>query len=274
MGCEIVRFCFQGDDLDVVRLADGDVGVPLRRLCEALGIDAEGQRQRLNRLRDAGARWAVAFMTQATGPDGKTYEMLVLPRRSIPMWAATVDASRVADDVRPKLIAYQDEAAEVLAEHFLVRGVPPSEKPLDAAPGSGVGMGPGCAGVEGLLGGRPGLLARLAGELSQALLDGDQEGAAVLNAALSRLLPRATLARATSSPPLEQAIGRVLAVIRAENAKGRGPGKEQVIDAARIRRSVGLAAIRELLSSGLIENRSERNGWSRLWARSDKGQVQ
>jgi hypothetical protein len=119
MSAAIVPFNFRGDSLDVVRLPDGDVGVSLRRLCETVGIDPEGQRQRLARLAASGARWAVACMTQATGSDGKTYSMLALPRRSIPMWAATVDASRCAPHVRPKLIAYQDEAADVLAAAFL-----------------------------------------------------------------------------------------------------------------------------------------------------------
>ena len=56
-----------------------------------------------------------------TGSDGKRYRMLVLPRPSIPMFAATLDASRVAPQRREKLVAYQNEAADVLAARFLAQ---------------------------------------------------------------------------------------------------------------------------------------------------------
>ena len=121
----MVPFTFRGDELQVIRLPDGDVGVPLRRLCEAVGVDPEGQRARLARTP---ARWAVTFITKATGPDGKDYETAILARQSIPMWAATLDVSRlVSTEARDKVIAYQDECAEVLAEHFLGLRAPARE---------------------------------------------------------------------------------------------------------------------------------------------------
>jgi P22_AR N-terminal domain len=120
----LVKFDFRGDELDVVRLGDGDVGVPLRRLCEVLGLDAKAQRSRLQRQAAVGARWAVGVVMTSTGSDGKSYSMLILPRRSIPMWAASVDASRVRPKIREKLVAYQNEAADVLAERFLPKPPP------------------------------------------------------------------------------------------------------------------------------------------------------
>lgn len=117
-GAALIPFNFHGDALDVVRV-EGDVALAVRRLCEALGLDPDAQLRRLDRLAAEGVRWAVTAIVAATGPDGKTYQVRALPRRSIPMWAATVDASRVAPEVRARLVAYQDEAAEVLAEAFL-----------------------------------------------------------------------------------------------------------------------------------------------------------
>lgn len=115
----IVPFTFNGDALEVVRLPDGDVGVVFRRLCEIVGIGTDSQLKRLARTAAAGARWAVTVVMTVTGADAKTYEMAVLPRRSIPMWAATLNASRCAPMAQPKLVRYQDEAADVLAEAFL-----------------------------------------------------------------------------------------------------------------------------------------------------------
>lgn len=114
----VIPFQFYEDTLDVVRLPDGDVGVSLRRLCEVLGLDADAQLRRLDRAAATGAFWAVTAIMAATGSDGKTYHVRALPRRSIPMWLATVEASRVRADVRPKIVRYQNEAADALDAYF------------------------------------------------------------------------------------------------------------------------------------------------------------
>ena len=114
----IVKFSFRGDDLNVVGMGE-DVGVALRPLCEdVFGIDFSSQRQRLQRAAELGARWACVVMT-TTQVSGQRREVLVLPRASLPMFTATIDASRVRPEVQAKLIAYQNEAADVLAAHFL-----------------------------------------------------------------------------------------------------------------------------------------------------------
>lgn len=157
MPTEILPFTFRGDALDVVRLPDGDVGLSLRRLCEALGVDPDAQMNRLSRAAENGARWATTFVMEVVAADGKIRPMLCLPRRSVPMWAATLDASRVAPEVREKLVGYQDDAADVLAATFLPSVVAP---PPAALP-------PGCT-VEG---------ARFHRLAADALDAGDVEGA-------------------------------------------------------------------------------------------------
>jgi hypothetical protein len=250
MASEILRFNFRGDELDVVRLPDGDVGVPLKRLCEVLGPDVEGQRQRLARAATLGAAWAALPSIKAVDATGGVRDLLILPRRSIPMWAATIDASRVSDEVRPKVIAYQDECADVLAAAFLTPAHAPAH-PTELA-------------------GRPALLARLAGDVRLALLEGDEVAAATLHAALGRLLPHPALV--TTSAALEDATARVLAFIHGANDAGHGPTAREVITGARIRKATGLAAIRALLGAGTVENRGE--DYARFWVRSDKADVQ
>ncbi len=119
----MVPFTFEGDALDVVRLPDGDIGVGLRRLSEAVTVDADAQMARLTRAARRGARWATTFKTEVVAEDGKVREMVVLPRRSIPMWAATISLAHVREDLRDgitaKLAGYHDRCAEVLADHFL-----------------------------------------------------------------------------------------------------------------------------------------------------------
>lgn len=67
--------------------------VALRPVCEAMGLDHSGQRQRLQRM-----SWAVGGMTPTTGADGKTYEMFTIDRRTFTMWLATIDTGRLKND--------------------------------------------------------------------------------------------------------------------------------------------------------------------------------
>jgi hypothetical protein len=107
----IVKVPFYGDEIEAVH--DGqDVWVALRRMCENVGLAPDAQAVKLK-----GKGWAV--MIEATGPDGKTYEMLALHLDSVPMWLATIEPSRVREDIRPKLVAYQKECARVLRDHSL-----------------------------------------------------------------------------------------------------------------------------------------------------------
>lgn len=108
----LVRFNFHGDPLDVIR--DGDMlWVSVRRVCEGLGIQPHGQAERLK-----GKPWAVTHLVCATGPDGKNYENFCISHRSLPMWLATIEVSRVKPAARKKLAFYQKECAEVLARMF------------------------------------------------------------------------------------------------------------------------------------------------------------
>lgn len=93
--------------------ADGRRLVPIKPVCESLGIDADGQRRKLDQ-----ADWAVTELVSATGADGKTYNMVALDSDHLPMWLATIQVGRVAADARPILLAFQREAAKALRDYF------------------------------------------------------------------------------------------------------------------------------------------------------------
>jgi len=89
--------------------------IPIKPLCEALGVDFEGQRQRINRDEILNS---VAFMTKATGSDGKDYEMFCLPLKFVFGWLFSIDTSRVKDEARPEVIAYKLQCYNVLYDYF------------------------------------------------------------------------------------------------------------------------------------------------------------
>lgn len=111
---QMVKFSFHGDDLDVLP-ANGRVWVSVRRVCEALGVDVSGQLKKLK----AKPWGSVEFISMQVDGDDQRRDIAMLDLDALPMWLATIEPSRVAEDVREKLVAYQREAARVLADHFL-----------------------------------------------------------------------------------------------------------------------------------------------------------
>lgn len=105
---------FHGSELIARRGSDDDYYVALKPLCEGMGIDYTAQYRRLNRQ-----PWAVTAMMATTGSDGKTYNMFGINRKTLTMWLATIDTSRLKDDtVKTNIVTYQQECAEALDSYF------------------------------------------------------------------------------------------------------------------------------------------------------------
>jgi len=117
MDTAITKFDFHGDVLDVA-CRDGQVFVSVKRICDALGLDMGGQLVKLK-----GKPWAVMEIISMTASDSKKYSTSCIALRSLPMWLATIEPTRVAVEVRVKLERYQLECAEALANHFLGKQV-------------------------------------------------------------------------------------------------------------------------------------------------------
>lgn len=105
---------FYGDELTAVRADDGNIYVGLRRMCQLLGIDTQGQRQRIDRhlVLSDGLRDSV--LQTAQGPQRSH----VLRVDLVPLWLSGVRTSAVVDEIRPKLERLQREAGKVLWEAF------------------------------------------------------------------------------------------------------------------------------------------------------------
>lgn len=105
---------FHGATL-VTTLVDGVPHVALRPLCDAIGIDWEAQRKRITR---DPVLSSVMVMTTTTGGDGKRYEMNAIPLKVLNGWLFGVDTNRVAPEVRERLIEYQRECYDALADYW------------------------------------------------------------------------------------------------------------------------------------------------------------
>src|SRR4051812_15545762 len=83
---------FYGDPIPVASGPEGELYVPVRPICEFLGLDFSAQRQRIQRHPSL-ARGVIPVLMQ--GADNRRREMLALPLRLLPGWLFGVEVSRV-----------------------------------------------------------------------------------------------------------------------------------------------------------------------------------
>ena len=114
---------FYGDTITavLVQIEDKDqVYVPVRPISDYLGVSWAGQRERINR--DLVLSEMVKGVRVTRTPDkGGTQVMVCLPLRFINGWLFGINASRVKEQMREKVIQYQRECYDILANAFLER---------------------------------------------------------------------------------------------------------------------------------------------------------
>lgn len=102
---------FYGDELIAVQEDEsGAIFVPIGRLCDNLGIERYRQAKRIREHPVLSQGFAqVSIIT-----DGGSQEAQCLRLDMIPFWLSGVNANRVGEAVREKLLRYQTEVASVL----------------------------------------------------------------------------------------------------------------------------------------------------------------
>lgn len=112
---------FYGDEIIAVLInIDGQekVYVPVRPVCENLGVDWSGQRQRINR--DAVLSKYVQFVgvTPTKSERRGNPTRLCLPLDYIGGFLFGINANRVKPELKERLVLYQEQCYKVLAEAF------------------------------------------------------------------------------------------------------------------------------------------------------------
>ena len=104
------------NNVAIVVINDNQKLVPIKPICDILGIDAKAQRDRINR--DEILSSTGVMMTSVAG-DGKDREMFCLPIEFISGWIFSIDSSRVSEEARPTVLKYKMECHKVLYQHFV-----------------------------------------------------------------------------------------------------------------------------------------------------------
>lgn len=102
--------------VDIVTVdRDGEIFVPIKPICDAIGIDVDAQRNKLNA--DDFFNSTTAIIT-AVAADDKEREMYCIRLRDVYGWLATINPGKVASEAREIVTRYRRECYDVLYEHF------------------------------------------------------------------------------------------------------------------------------------------------------------
>jgi len=110
---------FYDDQVIAVKVEDEKIYVPIRPICDLIGVDSASQRQRIDRdlvLSEVVKLCDVVTTSQGQTPQRRT--MTALPLDYLNGWLFGINAKRVNENVRPKLLQYQRDCYQVLYEAF------------------------------------------------------------------------------------------------------------------------------------------------------------
>ena len=113
---------FYGDSIVAAQGMDETIYVPLRPLCDHLGLDWSGQAKRIKR--DPLLATATRFVSITT-TEGYPRSVLCLPLKLLPGFLFGVQAARVRPELRDKILRYQEDCYEVLWNAFKSDILPP-----------------------------------------------------------------------------------------------------------------------------------------------------
>jgi hypothetical protein len=126
-----------GDEVPAVLVQMDESGqpvvyVPVRSICDYLGVAWSAQRLRINRdpvLSETTER-VIVTITDSRQTMGR--EMLCLPLEYLNGWLFGINANRVKSDIRERLIRYQRDCYRILAEAFVPRSLPAGQSAATA----------------------------------------------------------------------------------------------------------------------------------------------
>lgn len=94
---------------------DGEIFVPIKPVCDAIGIDAKAQRAKLQEDEFFASTGAIITSVAA---DEKERDMYCIRLRDVYGWLATINPGKVAPEAREAVTRYRRECYDVLYEHF------------------------------------------------------------------------------------------------------------------------------------------------------------
>ena len=104
-----------GVEIFAVKDKDGKDLVPIKPICQALGIHPYAQHEKVKSHKIYAS---VTRLSSVTGVDGKSYEMLCIEEEFVYGWLLGINPDNVAEQARDKVIEYQVECHHALYRYF------------------------------------------------------------------------------------------------------------------------------------------------------------
>ena len=104
------------NDVSIMLIDDTDKLVPIKPICEALGINHSSQR---SKIQDDEILGSVGVLSTSTGKDGRQYEMFCLPYMYALGWIFSINPKNVKSEAKDKILKYKLECFTTLFNHFV-----------------------------------------------------------------------------------------------------------------------------------------------------------
>jgi hypothetical protein len=121
-----IPFNFYDKTFDAILANDRKLYVVLSEICEHMGIDTSGQRQRI--LRDRAINdslVSISMMRPVGSTSEREMELMCLCMERLPYWLGSIDAERVKPELVDQILLYKREFADVAWAVFRSSFLPP-----------------------------------------------------------------------------------------------------------------------------------------------------
>lgn len=114
---QVEQISFHRNVIEAIKDENGGLWVSVRSICDGVGIEWARQCQKLSE----DPKFICIHMYTVAG-DGRQREMVCLPLNQLNGWLFSINPNKVREDIRPKLLQYQQECMDVLYKHFMPQG--------------------------------------------------------------------------------------------------------------------------------------------------------
>lgn len=111
---ELLPVCFHNHHLFLVE-HDSEPYVPMRPVVDGMGLDWKSQYAKLSNNRE---RWASVVLNTTEACHGKRRKFVSIPLRKLPGFLSTINPVRVKNELRPRIVKFQNECDNVLWDYW------------------------------------------------------------------------------------------------------------------------------------------------------------
>jgi hypothetical protein len=105
------------NNVEIVVVENGSKLVPIKPICEALGIAYEPQ---FTRLKEDPILQSTITLSVMVAADGKSREMVTIPFKYVFGWLFRIDSRNVKEEAREAVLKYQVQCYDALYNHFTI----------------------------------------------------------------------------------------------------------------------------------------------------------